>query len=145
MKQSTLNVFGLSNWLAVTLIFGIFSLGSNSGWTDSNPIKFDPAEPSAGGNYQVSGNWLELKRGWNVLTLQIVDSNSNPVTGAELKVIYDMVGMPMNPPNKPVEEKGEGRYNKQVFLGMRGQWKFDLTIHKDTVEDTLSHIENVKN
>ncbi len=145
MKQTVLNVFRRSNWSVVTMILGIFCGGSNPSWADSNLIKLDPAQQSANGYYQIAGTWSELKLGWNVLTLKITDSNSNPVTGAELKVTYDMVGMPMNPPDKPVEEKGKGRYNKQVFFGMRGLWRFDLTIHKDIVEDTLLRIENIRN
>lgn len=113
-------------------------------YADNTSLALDPAELTKNGNYQIAGNWSELKRGWNTLKLYITDTANQPTTGASVKVVYDMIGMPMNPPDKPVEEKGDGNYEKQVFLGMKGDWQFDVTVNKDSIEDSLMRIENIE-
>lgn len=55
---------------------------------------------------------------------------------------YDMTGMPMDPPNNPIIEKGKGQYEKKILLGMSGKWKFDMKMMNKTVEDSFSKIQN---
>ena len=113
------------------LIFNIFTvavlssvLGVNS---YSEGIANQP-ELSLNGHYQVEANWSQLKRGWNTLLIKLTDENQKTVSGAKLTLRYDMAGMAMNPPDKPILDKGNGDYEKQVFIGMNGGWKFELTI-----------------
>ena len=105
--------------------------------------RLDPPEPTVNGHYQVAGNWSELKRGWNTLVLKVTDSGQTAMTGATVKVAYDMVGMPMNPPDRPVVEKGDGIYEKRVFLGMPGSWKFDTEVTSGDVADSHGKIQEV--
>lgn len=105
---------------------------------------FDPAEPTANQKFLVSGNWSELKRGWNTLVLRVTDADQQPVPGAAVSVAYEMVGMPMNPPQNPVIDKGDGIYEKRIFLGMRGEWRFDTTIQLDESSDTHARVEDVQ-
>ena len=44
----------------------------------------------------------------------------------------------MNPPNNPGVEKGEGLYEKKIFLGMSGEWQFDMKLTAAGAEDTFS-------
>jgi hypothetical protein len=104
----------------------------------------DPGEFTVNGKYKIAVNWSELKRGWNSLILKITDAEENRVSEASVTVTYDMIGMPMNPPDKPVEEKSASVYEKKVFLGMQGKWQFDISVIKNTVEDTLKRIEDIK-
>ena len=110
----------------------------------TSTVVFDTAEPTVNNQYQISGNWSELKRGLGILTLKITDTSAQSVTGANVVVAYDMATMPMNPPDKPVEEKGDGVYEKRVFLGMRGTWKFNLSIKANSVEDTLTKLQDIR-
>ncbi len=107
------------------------------------------AEPTAQGYFLVSGNWAQLKRGGNVLVLKITDSESKALTQANVKVAYDMVEMSMNPPDNPVEEKENGVYEKKIFLGMKGHWKFKTTIAvgplPDPLKDTHEKVQEIKN
>lgn len=108
-------------------------------------LALDSAESTNNNSYQVVGNWSELKRGWNTLILVVTEGNNEAVVGATITVSYDMVDMKMDPPDKPVEEKENGRYEKRVFLGMKGKWKFDTTIRKDQLEDALTKVQEIKN
>ncbi len=103
----------------------------------------DPADLTVQGVYQVSSNWSTLKRGWNVLILRVLDSQNQPVSSAKVIVKYDMATMPMNPPDKPVIEKEDGIYEKSIFLGMKGNWKFDISIAEESQNDTLSKTINI--
>lgn len=123
-------------------ILGVLALGL-SAITAQAETKFDPAEPTVNGHYQVAGNWSELKHGWNTLILKVTDMNEQAVAGAKVTVVYEMVGMPMNPPDKPVEDKGDGTYEKRVFFGMKGTWKFDITVNSNSLEDTLSRQQEI--
>ncbi len=105
--------------------------------------KFDPPEATVNNYYQIEGNWSELKKGWSTLVLKISDQDQKPVVGATVTVAYDMVGMPMNPPNKPVVDKGDGTYEKPVFVGMRGNWRFDVTVEDNARADGLSHLQKI--
>lgn len=131
----------MRQFISTFALLGVFVLGLGARAFAETP--FDPPEPTANGHYQVAGNWSELKRGWNVLVLKLTDMDQQPVNGATVTVVYDMVGMPMNPPDRPIVEKGDGVYEKQVFLGMRGTWKFDTTVNANTVEDTHSRTQEV--
>lgn len=126
------------------LILGLTALSSPVR-ADDNPPQMDQPEVTKNGSYEISGNWSELKRAWNTLTLKITDRNKQPVTGAKVTVVYDMVDMPMTPPERPVVEKGDGVYEKRVFPGMRGDWQFDTTVEKDNAKDTHIKIQNIKN
>lgn len=106
--------------------------------------KFDPPQVTANGQYQLEGNWSELKHGWSNLILKVTGQDQQPVIGAKVDVAYDMVGMPMNPPSKPVVDKGDGTYVKPVFVGMRGTWQFDIAVTEAVKgEDTLSRQQKV--
>lgn len=108
--------------------------------SDNNTL--DPAELTVQEIYQVSGNWSSLKRGWNTLILKISDSQNQSISQAKVTVKYDMATMPMNPPDNPVVEKEGGVYEKSIFLGMRGDWKFDISIARDQ-SDTLGKTTNI--
>ena len=97
-----------------------------------------PREPSANGLYQIEANWTDLKRGWNILTFVVTDANQQPVSRQNIDMVYDMIGMPMSPPNNPVVEKGNGNYEKKIFLGMSGTWKFDMKLKVNNVEDKFT-------
>ncbi|MGK5087366.1 FixH family protein, partial [Bdellovibrionota bacterium FG-2] len=114
--------------ISTLAIFGTLALVSET-------LSF--ADATANGTYDISGNWSELKRGWNTLTLKVVNTDQQGVTGATVSVAYDMKGMTMSPPDRPVEEK-DGAYEKKVFIGMNGTWKFDATVSAGGVDDTLS-------
>ena len=92
----------------ILLTLALIALGA----TPKMTWALDKAEATVGGKYQVSANWSELKRGWNVLTIKVEDADRNTVSGATVTVPYDMATMPMNPPQKPVLDKGEGIYEK---------------------------------
>ena len=131
----------MNNIIKIALIsFSFFSIS-----TASLATEFSPREPGTNSIYFVGGNWLELQRGWNTLKLKITASDESVVTGADVTVNYDMLGHSMHPPIKPVIEVGDGVYEKQVFLGMRGAWKFDTHIQKDATEDTHSKTQDVPN
>jgi len=117
----------------------VFALG-----VFANETKLDPAENADHNRYKIAANWSELKTGWNTLTMQITSPDAIPTTEAMVEVVYDMVGMPMKPPQKPVVEKGDGYYEKQVFFGVAGNWKLDMTIMSGEVEDTHSKIEYIE-
>ncbi|MBI2521871.1 MAG: hypothetical protein HYV97_15755 [Bdellovibrio sp.] len=107
-------------------------------------IEFDVAEPTVNNQYQISGNWSELKRGWGILTLKITNTEEQSVTGAKVVIPYDMATMSMRPPEYAVEEKGEGIYEKKIFLGMRGAWKFNISIDSNSVVDTLTKLQDIR-
>lgn len=98
------------------------------------------------GTYQVNANWADMKRGWNVLSMRITNSKDEEISEAAVNVDYDMVGMPMDPPKNPAEETTAGTYETKVFLGMRGNWKFDVKIQAkdDTLGDSLSKTVKAK-
>ncbi len=106
-------------------------------------IALDQPEATVNGAYQVEGNWSGLKLGWNMLELKITDASGQSVIGETLDMTYDMVGMPMSPPNNSIIEKGNGQYEKKIFLGMSGKWKFDMKLTKNTIEDSFSKIQNI--
>ena len=122
----------LSRIAILTFLIATFSL---TAFADAN---FDQPVITQNGHYQIEGNWSELKRGWCKLILKISNQEQQPVVGAQVAVAYDMADMPMSPPNKPVLDKGDGTYEKQVFLGMRGTWQFDITVNDNTNTDTLT-------
>ena len=72
------------------------------------------------------------------MSLKITTLEKESVLGAKITLDYDMTEMEMNPPKKPIVEKPDGVYETQVYLGMKGEWKFDFTIEKDQNVDTLS-------
>ncbi|MEK6706350.1 MAG: FixH family protein [Bdellovibrionota bacterium] len=127
--------------IAVAAALGLMI--TNGSYAFAEDAGLDAPEVTANSHYQVSGNWSQLKRGWNVLTLKVTDVAGQSIIGATVTVDYDMVEMPMSPPNKPVEDKGGGFYEKRVFLGMKGKWKFDITVNSNAVEDTLIKIQEV--
>lgn len=104
---------------------------------------FTSAQITRNGLYQIEGNWSELKHGWSKLVLKISNQNQQLVAGAKVNVAYEMIGMPMNPPNKPVVDMGDGTYEKQVFIGMKGTWQFDITVDSNAEQDTLSSQQNI--
>lgn len=104
----------------------------------------DTSEPTKNGFYQISANWSELRRGWNTLTFQVYDSEQKSIATDEVSVSYDMESMPMDPPDEPIIDKGDGLYEKRIFLGMRGGWKFDFKLSKNKVEDTYSKSQAVR-
>lgn len=110
----------------------------------SEEAPLDSPELTQNQAYQVSGNWSQLKRGWNVLQLKILNQENKSLLKAQVTVAYDMATMPMNPPNNPIEEKENGVYEKKIFLGMKGDWKFDVTIEKDSKKDTFAKVVNIK-
>ena len=80
-----------------------------------------------------------------MLTIQISDANNKATQVENMTIIYDMVDMPMNPPDNAIEDKGNGLYEKKIFLGMRGGWKFDFKINEQASgEDTYSKTQVVK-
>lgn len=105
--------------------------------------KFDPPQVTANGQYQIEANWSELKRGWSVLVLRIINQDHQAISGGKVEVAYNMVSMDMNPPDKPIVDKGDGTFEKQVFLGMKGGWKFDISIDDKSNADSLSHQINL--
>lgn len=105
--------------------------------------KFDPAETTDSGKYFIEANWSELHHAWSVLTLKISDSELRPVTDAKVRVLYDMAAMPMNPPDKPIVNKGDGTYEKRVFLGMLGVWNFEINVDAAPTEDVLKHSQKI--
>lgn len=113
-------------------------------FTANAQIKFDPAELTTNGNYQIEGNWSQLKRGWNLLVIKVSTPTQQPLVGINLGVIYDMVGMPMSPPDKPVVDKRDGTYEKQVFIGMKGDWKFDLKLTDAAKFDLFTRQQRVQ-
>ena len=129
--------------LVIQTVFAtVFSLllVSSSGKAD---LTLDAAEPTANGSYQISANWSELKRGWNQLVFQLTDANQQLVSGAIVTIKYNMIGMNMDPPDNPVVETQSGVYEKKIFLGMNGNWKFDSRVIKQSVEDTHSKTQGV--
>lgn len=122
--------------IVVTALFSIHFANADT--------KFDPPEASQHGVYQIAANWSEMHHGWSVLTIKLTDATKAPVKGAELQIDYDMTGMPMSPPQKPVVEKDEGIYEKKVFFGMTGEYFFDFKIKAKSSEDTFSHKEVIK-
>lgn len=121
-----------------------FMAVANAQNSNTPPPTLDPAEQSANGTFLVEGNWSKFARGWNVLVLHITDENQKPIAGANVAMVYEMVGMAMNPPQNPVEDKGDGYYEEKVFLGMKGDWKFDATIKVGDSQDTYSKVTNLK-
>ena len=105
--------------------------------------QFDPPELTANGQYQVEGNWSQLKRGWNVLIVKISSPTQQPLAGLKLDIAYDMVGMPMSPPNKTIVDKKDGTYEKQVFFGMQGDWKFQFKLNDAVKADVLVRQQRV--
>ena len=124
---------------AIMTVLGFLTL------TRAEAPNLDPAELTAQSLYKVSANWSSLKRGENTLVLKITDGEDQPITGATISVTYDMADMPMNPPNYPIEEKEGSIYEKRVFLGMRGNWKFKINVRQGETEDSLDKIQRVKN
>jgi len=123
-------------------VFGFLVLAALVGFSQIS-FAFDQPELSTNGTYQIEGNWSELKRGWNILTIRVTDvATQQPVLAEKLKIVYDMVGMPMAPPNNPNIEKGLGEYEQKIFLGMSGKWKFDIQLISETSEDSFSKVEN---
>lgn len=122
-------------------ITGVIGGGSAAALADE--LKMDASEPTANATYQISGNWSELKRGWNTLVLKVADPTNQAVLGAQVTVTYDMVEMPMSPPEKPVEEKGDGIYEKRIFLGMKGTWLFNTVVNSNGEGDTLTRNQEV--
>ncbi|MBI2645910.1 MAG: FixH family protein [Deltaproteobacteria bacterium] len=112
-------------------------------YAHDNETHLDPAEATTEGRFLISSNWSQLKRGWNVLVLQITNTEGQALSQANVKVSYEMEDMEMNPPDNPVEEKENGTYEKKIFLGMKGNWKFDATLEKDDVKDTLAKVIKV--
>ena len=113
------------------------------GLTAFAQTKFDPAEVTSKGTYQVEANWSQLKRGWNLLVIKVSTPTQQPLAGLNLSVDYDMMGMPMSPPNKPIVDKKDGTYEKQVFMGMPGDWKFDLKLSDAAKADTFTRQQRV--
>ena len=132
----------MKTWISTLSLFGVLTLASTAPLRADT--RLDSPEPTAKKLFQVEGNWSELKRGWNALTLRVTDGDHRPVTGATVAVVYDMDGMPMNPPDRPVEEKGAGMYQKQVFLGMKGKWKFTTTVTAHSASDNHVKMQDVK-
>jgi hypothetical protein len=124
-------------FLAVSGLFSALFVGQTEGISKSHP------EPTEKGYYFVSANWTDLKGGWNLLRLSITDSSHHALTGADVKVAYDME-MPMNAPNNPIEERGEGIYEEKIFLGMSGMWKFNINIIKEGRDDSLETYKNIR-
>jgi hypothetical protein len=127
----------MKKMIAVAFLCGISTLS----FADS--VKFDPAEASANGMYHIAGTWSQLKTSWDNLDLNVVDDHNQPVAGATVTIKYQMVGMPMGTPDRPVVDKGDGVYEKQVFLGMRGKWQFDVLVNKGSTQDSLTHFQDV--
>lgn len=38
---------------------------------------------------------------------------------------------------------GDGTYEKQVFIGMKGTWQFDITVDANSMEDALSSQQKI--
>ena len=117
---------------------------SHDAHASTSAIELDAAEPTVNKQYQISGNWSEIKRGWGVLTLKVTNADEQAVTGAKVVTTYEMATMPMNPPDRPVEEIGEGIYEKKIFVGMRGPWKFNISVTVNSVEDTLTRLQDIR-
>jgi hypothetical protein len=102
----------------------------------------DQAERTVAGQYWITGNWSALKRGWNVLSLYVTDQNSVPVNEAQVTVDYDMASHSMNPPKAQVEARGNGIYEARIFLGMRGGYRYDITVKQGDVQDELHTVHS---
>ena len=124
--------------MKIQLILGAFLVGFAH-----LSFALDQPEVSTGGNYEIQANWSELKHGWNILTIQVSDMNQHPVLNENIEIAYDMVGMTMNPLNNAVVEKGNGLYEKKIFLGMPGKWKFDMKLSYENSEDNFSKVQAV--
>ena len=105
----------------------------------------DVPEVTQNGNFQITGNWQQLRHGWKALSLKVTDQAKHPVVGAQVKVKYEMLEMPMNPPDKAVVEKGDGIYEKSIFIGMGGRWQFDIQVSAGTTTDSLTKIADILN
>ncbi|HAZ14658.1 MAG: hypothetical protein A2X86_06220 [Bdellovibrionales bacterium GWA2_49_15] len=136
----------LSLLFATLLIAGVSTCQhhSHDAHASTSTMEFDAAEPTVNQQYKISGNWSELKRGWGILTLKVTDASEQAVTGAKVVVPYDMTTMSMHPPENAVEEKGDGLYEKKIFLGMRGTWKFNISIDSNSVVDTLTKLQDIR-
>lgn len=119
----------------IAVLAFLISTLSLTAFADSN---FDQPETTQNGHYQIKGNWSELKHGWNKLILKILNQEQQPVVGAKVEIAYEMLDMPMDPPNKPVLDKGDGSYEKQVFIGMKGAWEFNISVNDKANVDTLT-------
>ena len=129
-------------------IFALFTLVWIVGnafpiYAHDNEPHLDPAEATTQGHFLISSNWSQLKRGWDVLVLQITNTEGQTLNQANVKVSYDMEDMEMNPPDHPVEEKENGTYEKKIFLGMKGNWKFDITLEKEETKDTFAKVVKI--
>lgn len=113
-------------------------------FSKANAAKMDPPQVSKLGSYQVSLNGVELKKGKNTLLISLVDSTGLPMIAADLALAYDMVGMSMNPPVKPIVDHGDGTYETEVFLGMRGNWSFVVEVTDKGTTDSTELIVPVK-
>ncbi len=129
--------------ILVLFILGTVVFASPT-FADHPSPKLDPAEASSQGHFLIHGNWDQLKRGWNIFVLKLTDSEEKILNSAHVKVSYDMEDMEMNPPDNPVEEKDNGFYEKKIFLGMKGNWKFDATIEKDETKDIFSKVIKIE-
>lgn len=132
------------NFKRTTSVLAVFMALSSAAFAFAQDgVTVDPPEKTVDGKYVVSANWSELKRGWNTLTVQI-SQDGTALTGAQVKIDYAMVSMPMPAPVRPVVEKDGGVYEKQVFPGMAGRWRFDIQIKKDAGSDHLSRFVDIR-
>ena len=68
--------------------------------------------------------------GNNLIRIHVTDRTGNPVANAKLDLTYTMPMPGMSPTTVPMVPHGDGRYEAQVNLGMRGQWNITILIQR---------------
>lgn len=69
--------------------------------------------------------------GQTELQIDIKDSTGNPLSGAEVTVLADMVGHSMGPMQGQASEQGNGRYATSASFSMAGQWNVTVEVRRE--------------
>lgn len=75
------------------------------------------------------------------LIFDVKDANGQPLTGATIAVLADMVGHSMGMMQGQASEQGNGRYATSVSFVMGGDWK--VTVEVRDGQENLIHRQDV--
>jgi hypothetical protein len=97
------------------------------------PAPTVPTQQAAAGPYKVT---LRLDSGQlvvgdsNATSFVLGDSAGEPISGARMVVVPDMVAMAMQESPATTTETGGGHYHAKLAFAMPGAWRLDVTISR---------------